>query len=44
MTNFGLRKLEISFYGEVQSILRYLGPFRHDTRVVDGQTDGQTFC
>ena len=29
----GLKKLEISFYGVLQSIFRYLGPFRRDSGV-----------
>jgi len=36
----GLKKLQKSFYGTVQSRFRYLEPFRRDSLVL--QTDGQT--
>jgi len=37
---FGVKTIETSFYGMVQSISRYLEPFRRDSRV--WQTDGRT--
>ena len=40
---FGLKKLETSFYGMVQSIFRYLEPFTHGYNECDRKTDGQIF-
>jgi len=43
MVKFGLKNLEMSFYGVVRSTFRYLEPFRRGPRVWQREWDEQTF-
>ena len=42
LRNLAHKYLETSLYRNVQSIIRYVEPYKRDSRLCDRQTDGQT--